>query len=342
MAIPTYAEIDLAIPPRSRPNRSLTNALLKQFRDSIEAGQVTDEQIDRAVKAYLSANPPAPGKDAAPVSVDQIREQIFAYLQRNPPAAGKDGIDGTNGKDGRDGKDAPAVTDEQLANQVAAYLFLHPPASGKDGSNGKDGASASDAQVKAAVANYLTANPPPPGKDGTNGKDGANATDAQVSTAVTTYLKANPPAPGKDGLNGKDGINGTNGINGKDGAPGINSFSAPRALTVVLARAYQASDPTKAAIITVTLQAQSSVSISGASNNEGAITIGAANTVAAGTGATVATYKNNLSGSFVAGLNINNLQASTYTINLPAGWWFAVRQTSGTGLQVVSAFEQLI
>ncbi|MBA1249853.1 hypothetical protein [Pseudomonas luteola] len=261
MAIPTNADIDVAIPPRGRPNRAMTNQLLKAFRDAISDAQITDEQIAVAVEAYVSTNPPAPGKDAPPVSVDQIRDQVFAYLQRNPPAAGKDGRDGV---DGRDGLDAPPVTDEQLEAQIAAYLYSH------------------------------------------------------------------PPAPGKDGLNGKDG------------APGINNFGAPKAITVSLAKSYQASDPKKAAVIAITLQAQSSISLSGAANNEGAITIGATNAVATGAGTNIATYKNNLGGGLVVGLNLNSLQANTYTITLPAGWWFAVRQTSGSGLQVVSAFEQLI
>jgi len=314
----------------------MTNQLLKAFRAAISDAQITDEQIAVAVEAYVSTNPPAPGKDAPAVSVDQIRDQVFAYLQRNPPAAGKDGRDGVDGKDGRDGLDAPPVTDQQLEAQIAAYLYSHPPAPGKDGLNGKDGANATDTQVASAVTVYLKANPPPAGKDGVNGKDGTNATDAQVSSAVTTYLKANPPPAGKDGTNG------TNGTNGKDGAPGINNFGAPKPITVALAKSYQASDPTKAAVITITLQAQSSISLSGAANNEGAITVGATNAVATGSGTNIATYKNNLGGSLVVGLNLNSLQANTYTITLPAGWWFAVRQTSGSGLQVVSAFEQLI
>ncbi|MFG9883557.1 hypothetical protein ACG3SK_21705 [Pseudomonas aeruginosa] len=42
------------------------------------------------------------------------------------------------------------------------------------------------------------------------------------------------------------------------------------------------------------------------------------------------------------GLNLNSQQANTYSVLLPAGWYFAVRQTAGSGLQVVSAFDQAL
>lgn len=95
-------------------------------------------------------------------------------------------------------------------------------------------------------------------------------------------------------------------------------------------------------MVTITLQSQSSISLSGTSNNEGAITLGTTNAVATGVGTNVATYKNNLGGGLVVGLSITSQQANTYTVAVPAGYFFAVRQTAGTGLQIVSAFEQAV
>lgn len=117
------------------------------------------------------------------------------------------------------------------------------------------------------------------------------------------------------------------------------SVGIPNARTLVLSTAYQATDPTKAAMVSVTVQATSSISLGGAVNNEGSLVIGPSNTVAAGTG-TASTYKNDLGGTLVIGLNMSSQQANTYAAVIPIGWWFAVRQTSGVGISVLSAFDQ--
>lgn len=114
----------------------------------------------------------------------------------------------------------------------------------------------------------------------------------------------------------------------------------PNTRTVALATAYQCTLTTRPCVVTITLQAQSAISLGGASNNEGQVVIGSTNAVASGTGTVLATYKNNLGGTLVIGLNLNSQQANTYTMVVPTGWYFAARQTAGTGLQVVSAFDQ--
>lgn len=70
--------------------------------------------------------------------------------------------------------------------------------------------------------------------------------------------------------------------------------------------------------------------------------IGSTSAVASGTGAAVAIYQNDLSGALVVGLNLSSKQANTYTVAVPVGWFFAVRQTLGSGLSIASAFDQQI
>jgi hypothetical protein len=88
------------------------------------------------------------------------------------------------------------------------------------------------------------------------------------------------------------------------------------------------------------LDCASSITLSGTSNNEGVVMLGATSGVATGTGTSLTPYKNNLGGGLVVGVSVTSNQANSYTVNVPTGWYFAVRQTSGTGLQVVSTFEQ--
>lgn len=161
---------------------------------------------------------------------------------------------------------------------------------------------------------------------GSAGLDGHTPTPAELTALITPLI----PAPVK-------------GDKGDTGLPGVNSFSAPATRTgLALATAYQASNPLKPAIITITLQAQSSITLGGITNNEGTINVGTNNTVATGGGVVVATYKNNLGGGVVVGVSLQSTQANTYTIALPAGGWWAVRQTSGTGLVIVSVVDQAV
>lgn len=115
----------------------------------------------------------------------------------------------------------------------------------------------------------------------------------------------------------------------------------PNNRTLALATAYQATDTSAAAFITITVRAQSSFSLLGTSNNEGEIVFGSTNAVAGGTG-TKDQYINNIGGGLVVGVSLTSQQANTYVIPLPAGWFFAIRQTAGTGMQIVSAFDQKI
>lgn len=147
---------------------------------------------------------------------------------------------------------------------------------------------------------------------------------------------------GATGSQGPTGSTGSIGPTGPQGPSGVNAFGAPTSRSLSLATAYQATDVTKPAIVSISLQSTSSFSLAGTVNNEGQIVIGSTNAVASGTGSAVGSYKNNLGGGLVVGVSVTNQASNTYTIALPAGWYFAIRQTSGTGLSVVSAFDQSV
>jgi len=191
------------------------------------------------------------------------------------------------------------------------------------------------------------------GDAGANGKDGSNGTKGDTGAAGkdgkdgAQGVQGIPGVAGKDGTNGLQGIQGVKGDTGAQGIQGVAgsavnmSFAAPTSRTMVLATAYQATNTAKPALFTITLEATSSFTLSGTVSNVAQIVIGAASTVAAGTGTAVATYKNIIGGGLVVGVSITSQQANTYTIALPAGWFLAVRQTTGTGM-TVAAFEQQV
>lgn len=130
----------------------------------------------------------------------------------------------------------------------------------------------------------------------------------------------------------------TSKVTGLDAA--LLTVGAPSTRTFSLATAYQCTVTTRPCILVISLQSTSSISLSGTSNNEGFITYGATSAVTSGTGVNVGPYKSNLGGGLVVGLSITNQQTNTYTVIMPIGYYIAVRQTVGTGLQVLSAVEQ--
>jgi len=119
------------------------------------------------------------------------------------------------------------------------------------------------------------------------------------------------------------------------------AFGTPVARTLSLATAYQASTPAKPALVTINLNSTATLSVSGGTTITGEVRIGPTNAVATGGGTAVGLYKNSLTGTLTATLNFNTDSYNTISFALPAGWFFAVRQTAGTTLSIVSAFDQV-
>lgn len=216
---------------------------------------------------------------------------------------------------------------------------------GEAGSQGPQGIQgAIGAQGSAGPTGAVGATGPtgPQGNVGPQGATGEVGHKGDKGDQGNTGAAGTPGSTGSIGPIGPQGDVGPAGAAGAIGPAGTISVGAPGPRTASLATAYQCLNTARSCIITVTLQALSAISITGASNNEGAITVGSTASVATGTGANIASYKNNLGGGLVVGLNLNSQQANTYTIVLPAGWYFAVRQTAGTGLQIVSVYDQQV
>lgn len=145
---------------------------------------------------------------------------------------------------------------------------------------------------------------------------------------------------GIQGLKGDKGDMGATGAQGIQGLPGINSIGFPTLRAgIAKSTAYQALNPTKPAIITITLNATSNATLTIATNNAANIIIGPTNAVATGTGTIVGKYNNTLS----VGVLISTGIANTYTINLPAGYFFAILNANNTtGVTIDSVVDQQV
>lgn len=124
------------------------------------------------------------------------------------------------------------------------------------------------------------------------------------------------------------------------GTPPV-ALGPPVTRSVSLATAYQATTPDKPGVVTINLTSTANFSLTGGTTNSADILIGATAGVAGGTGTIVGKYSNSVTGTIAVGLNMNSAAAQAFTLALPAGWFFAVRQTSGT-VVVTSAYDQVV
>lgn len=117
------------------------------------------------------------------------------------------------------------------------------------------------------------------------------------------------------------------------------TISSPTSRSLSLATAYQATDNTKPAVVTINVSSTATITLTSGTTNTSAIVIGSTSGVASGTGSAICPYTNSQTGTLVVGANLSTISTSQCTFVLPAGWFFAVRQTAGT-VSISSAFDQ--
>lgn len=145
-------------------------------------------------------------------------------------------------------------------------------------------------------------------------------------------------APGATGATGAQGVQGIQGVPGPAGTPAPTfNFGLPAARTLALTTPYQATNPAKSAIVTVSPSCSASLTLAGGSTCTLQARIGAA-PLTCSSGTVVATWTNGNTGALTVGLALNQVVGAPYGINLPTGASFILCPTSGTF--TVTAAEQ--
>jgi hypothetical protein len=122
-------------------------------------------------------------------------------------------------------------------------------------------------------------------------------------------------------------------------APGTPAASGGLAL----ATAFQAANNAKQAFITLILESTStSTLLASTMSNEASIYIDSTNGVATTGGTKVGTYKNDVANTLALGLTTTQKIAQSISFVLPVGWYYAIRQTAGTGISVTDKCEATI
>lgn len=150
------------------------------------------------------------------------------------------------------------------------------------------------------------------------------------SASAHAQIVTASPVSGPVGATGQTGGIGQTGPQGNPGVAGVNSFSAPSALSVAASTAYQAADPTKPAIATVTLSSSATISLAGGTTNTAAVYVGSTSAVATTGGTQVCGYTNSNTGALTIGLNLATVATQPCTFTIPTGYYFAYRTSSGT------------
>lgn len=168
-----------------------------------------------------------------------------------------------------------------------------------------------------------------------------SATDTGTPSAAVFNFTIPRGDVGSVGSTGATGSVGATGATGATGAAGTNSLGAPVTRTLALATAYQASTSAKPALVTINITSTATFSVIGGSTNTADILIGPTNGVAGGTGTSVGKYANSSTAGIAVGIGVSTIGAIPFTFALPAGYYFAVRQTGGT-VTITSAFDQAV
>lgn len=172
--------------------------------------------------------------------------------------------------------------------------------------------------------------PGDPGRDGTNGIDGKDG----VSIVGPTGPQGVPGI----GVKGDKGDTGATGAQGAPGTPAPTfNFGLPAVRTLALTTPYQATNPAKPAIVTVSPQCSASLTLAGGTTCTLQARIGVA-PLTCSSGTVVATWTNGNTGALTVGLSLNQIVGAPYGINLPTGASFILCPTAGTF--TVTAAEQ--
>lgn len=180
-----------------------------------------------------------------------------------------------------------------------------------------------------------------PGPQGPAGATGATGLTGATGTAGATGPQGLTGPAGATGAQGVAGTVGTTGAQGPIGltgpagaaAPTFN-FGTPTARTIAVSTAYQATDITKADIVTVSASCQNTTTVLASS----ACTIQVRQAAAAGLTCSTGTVTQTWTSLVNLGLVFTQTSGSPFDIKLPIGGYFILCATSGTF--TISAVEQ--
>lgn len=192
--------------------------------------------------------------------------------------------------------------------------------------------------LNTALSGYATNNAL---NTGLAGKDAlGSAAAAQAFSIQRANHTGTQPASTITGLATVATSGSYNDLSNKPTIPTVTQFNfgSPNARTLAVSTAYQATDPTKAAVVTVSPQCSATITLSSGSTCTMQARIGASG-LTCSTGTVVAQWTNGNTGTLTVGLNLTQIIGGPGDIKLPIGGWFILCPTAGT-FTINSAVDQ--
>lgn len=179
------------------------------------------------------------------------------------------------------------------------------------------------------------------GEQGPQGEVGATGATGPQGPKGDTGDVGPQGATGAQGAKGDTGDTGATGPQGATGPAGPAVVSAAAARSPAYATAYQTANPSKPSFISAVIETVHSVAVIGTIQDTVELRIGAnAAQVAAGTGGNVVAQTNQRVTAVLTLVGLVLGQRDTLQAWVPAGWYWALRRTTGTAATIVSATEQ--
>lgn len=201
---------------------------------------------------------------------------------------------------------------------------------GVDGAQGPQGPMGPAGAEGAVGATGATGPQGPAGPQGVAGPIGATGAQGPAGPQGLAGAKGDKGDTGAQGAQGIQGPQGAQGPQGPAGTPAPTfNFSAPSARTLVVSTAYQATDPAKAAVITVSPQCTAALTLVTGSTCSMQARVGAAG-LTCSTGTPVLQWVNGNTGALTVGLALNQIVGAPGDVKLPIGAYFILCPTAGT------------
>lgn len=223
----------------------------------------------------------------------------------------------------------PASTGMLIYNPVSgAAGFLIPG----------DGLTIDGNMLRASVPEGPTGPQGPAGAAGADGRNGVDGAPGATGSPGPAGAPGSAGPAGETGATGPQGIQGIQGVAGPAGTPAPTfNFGLPAVRTLALTTPYQATNPARSAIITVSPQCSASLTLAGGTTCTLQARVGVA-PLTCSSGTVVATWTNGNTGTLTVGLAMNQNVGAPYGINLPTGASFILCPNAGTF--TVTAAEQ--
>lgn len=187
------------------------------------------------------------------------------------------------------------------------------------------------AVISPAYAQLVTISPAqgPKGDTGNTGATGSTGAAATIAVGTVTTLSPGASATVANGGSSSAAIFNFGIPQGATGASGANAIGSPATRSLSAGTAVQASDPTKPALVALSLTSTATLSLSGGTTNTATVYVGGSGVGTSG-GTAVCSYANTNTGALTIGLNLSTVATQPCTFGLPTGSYFAFRVSAGT------------